>query len=109
VQTGDFVAIVGRSGSGKSTFLAMLGALTNPTHGKVLFEGADIRTLSENELASFRSRHVGFVFQFPSLLSSLTAVDNVALPALLGQTMQAEKRVCARLRPARPHRPCRSR
>jgi putative ABC transport system ATP-binding protein/macrolide transport system ATP-binding/permease protein/lipoprotein-releasing system ATP-binding protein len=91
VQAGDFVAIVGRSGSGKSTFLAMLGALANPTHGKVLFEGADIWTLSENELARFRSRHIGFVFQFPSLLSSLTAVDNVALPALLGQTMQAEK------------------
>ena len=91
LRPGEFVSIVGRSGSGKSTLMAMLGALTEPTQGKVLLDGTDIWTLSEAELARFRSRHIGFVFQFPSLLPNLTAVDNVALPALLGRTMPAEK------------------
>jgi ABC-type lipoprotein export system ATPase subunit len=91
LRPGEFVSIVGRSGSGKSTLMAMLGALTEPTQGKVLLDGTDIWTLSESELARFRSRHIGFVFQFPSLLPNLTAVDNVALPALLGRTMPAEK------------------
>jgi ABC-type lipoprotein export system ATPase subunit len=87
----EFVSIVGRSGSGKSTLMAMLGALTEPTQGKVLLDGTDIWTLSERERARFRARHIGFVFQFQSLLPNLTAVDNVALPALLGRTMPAEK------------------
>jgi ABC-type lipoprotein export system ATPase subunit len=90
VAPGDFVAIVGRSGSGKSTLMAMLGALTKPTQGRLLLDGQDIWTLSERELAALRARHIGFVFQFPSLLSNLTAVDNVAVPALLGRTMPAE-------------------
>src|SRR5207342_716286 len=79
----------GRSGSGKSTLMAMLGALTRPTEGKLLLDGTDVWTLSEAELAAFRSRRIGFIFQFPSLLSNLTAVDNVAVPALLGRTMDA--------------------
>src|SRR5205807_2189450 len=87
LRVGEFVSIVGRSGSGKSTLMAMLGALTRPTQGKLLLDGADIWALSETELATFRSRQVGFVFQFPSLLSNLTVVDNVAVPALLGRTM----------------------
>jgi putative ABC transport system ATP-binding protein/macrolide transport system ATP-binding/permease protein/lipoprotein-releasing system ATP-binding protein len=91
LRPGEFVSIVGRSGSGKSTLMAMLGALTEPTQGRVLLDGTDIWTLPESELARFRSRHIGFVFQFPSLLPNLTAVDNVALPALLGRTMPAEK------------------
>jgi putative ABC transport system ATP-binding protein/macrolide transport system ATP-binding/permease protein/lipoprotein-releasing system ATP-binding protein len=91
LRAGEFVSIVGRSGSGKSTLMAMLGALTEPTEGKVLLDGTDLWTLSEAELAAFRSRHIGFVFQFPSLLPNLTAVDNVALPALLGGTMPAEE------------------
>jgi ABC-type lipoprotein export system ATPase subunit len=91
LHAGEFVAIVGRSGSGKSTLMAMLGALTKPTEGKVLLDGTDIWTLSETELAAFRSRRIGFVFQFPSLLPNLTAADNVALPALLGRTMPAEE------------------
>jgi ABC-type lipoprotein export system ATPase subunit len=91
LHAGEFVAIVGRSGSGKSTLMAMLGALTKPTEGKVLLDGTDIWTLPETQLAAFRSRRIGFVFQFPSLLPNLTAVDNVALPALLGRTMPAEE------------------
>jgi putative ABC transport system ATP-binding protein/macrolide transport system ATP-binding/permease protein/lipoprotein-releasing system ATP-binding protein len=96
LRAGEFVSIVGRSGSGKSTLMAMLGALTEPTEGKVLLDGTDLWTLPEAELAAFRSRHIGFVFQVPSLLPNLTAVDNVALPALLGRTMP----------PGRPTRCC---
>ena len=91
LSRGEFVSIVGRSGSGKSTLMAMLGALTRPTEGKLLLDGTDVWTLPESERATFRSRHVGFIFQFPSLLSNLTAVDNVAVPALLGRTMEAEE------------------
>jgi ABC-type lipoprotein export system ATPase subunit len=91
VESGEFVSIVGRSGSGKSTLLAMLGALTRPTEGELLLDGADVWALPERELARLRARHVGFVFQIPSLLSNLTAVDNVAVPALLGRTMDAEE------------------
>jgi putative ABC transport system ATP-binding protein/macrolide transport system ATP-binding/permease protein/lipoprotein-releasing system ATP-binding protein len=90
LRAGEFVSIVGRSGSGKSTLLAMLGALTPPTAGKILLDGTDIWALTETERAAFRCRHIGFVFQFPSLLSNLTVVDNVAVPALLGRTMGAE-------------------
>src|SRR5262249_52690633 len=91
LNRGEFVSIVGRLGSGKSTLMAMLGALTMPTEGKLLLDGTDVWTLAESERATFRSRHVGFIFQFPSLLSNLTAVDNVAVPALLGRTMEAEE------------------
>ncbi len=91
LNRGEFVSIVGRSGSGKSTLMAMLGALTRPTEGKLLLDGTDVWTLPESERATFRSRHVGFIFQFPSLLSNLTSVDNVAVPALLGRTMEAEE------------------
>jgi ABC-type lipoprotein export system ATPase subunit len=91
LRPGEFVSIVGRSGSGKSTLMAMLGALTRPTDGKVLLDGTDIWALPEAELARFRSRHIGFIFQFPSLLSNLTAVDNVAVPALLGRAVGADE------------------
>ena len=91
LETGEFVSIVGRSGSGKSTLMAMLGALTKPTQGKLLLDGTDVWTLAETELATFRARHIGFVFQIPSLLSNLTAVDNVAVPALLGRTMDVDE------------------
>jgi ABC-type lipoprotein export system ATPase subunit len=90
LDAGEFVAIVGRSGSGKSTLLAMLGALTRPSAGELRLDGADVWSLSEAELAEFRCRHVGFVFQFASLLPNLTALDNVAVPALLGRTMTPE-------------------
>ncbi len=69
----------------------MIGGLLRPTGGRVTFDGADIWTLSEAERAAFRCRHLGFVFQFPSLLSNLSAVDNVAVPALLGRTMAPQK------------------
>lgn len=90
LRPGDKVAILGRSGSGKSTLLAMLGALTRPTAGRLYLNGAEIWNLTEDERARYRSRHAGFVFQFPSLLANLTALDNVAAPALLGRTMEPE-------------------
>jgi ABC-type lipoprotein export system ATPase subunit len=68
----------------------MLGALTPQTQGQLLLDGTDVWALTENELAGFRCRHIGFIFQFPSLLPNLTAIDNVAVPALLGRTMSAE-------------------
>jgi putative ABC transport system ATP-binding protein/macrolide transport system ATP-binding/permease protein/lipoprotein-releasing system ATP-binding protein len=87
LREGELVSIVGRSGSGKSTLMAMLGALTRPSEGKVLLDGVDLWTLAEVELASFRCTEVGFIFQFPSLLPNLSALDNIALPALLGSTL----------------------
>src|SRR5207248_1972716 len=90
LQAGEFVSIVGRSGSGKSTLMAMLGALTRPTQGRVLLDGTDVWALAETELADFRCRQIGFIFQFPSLLPNLCAVDNVALPALLGRTLDTQ-------------------
>jgi ABC-type lipoprotein export system ATPase subunit len=90
LQAGEFISIVGRSGSGKSTLLAMLGALTEPTQGRVLLDGEDVWVMSEADLATVRNRKIGFIFQFQSLLSNLTAVDNVAFPALLGRTMAVE-------------------
>ena len=84
VPTGQFAAIVGRSGSGKSSLLAMIGGLSRPTRGTVRVEDTDIWSLPDRGLADFRNRRIGFVFQFASLLPTLRVIDNVALPALLG-------------------------
>jgi ABC-type lipoprotein export system ATPase subunit len=91
LRPGEFISIVGRSGSGKSTLMAMLGALTRPTGGRILLDGTDLWALSEQERSRLRARRMGFVFQLPSLLPNLTAVDNVAVPALLGRSMDAEE------------------
>src|SRR5579885_2404991 len=89
VPRGQFVAVVGRSGSGKSSLMAMIGGLSRPTRGTVHVEGTDIWALSDDGLADFRNRRIGFVFQFPSLLATLRIIDNVALPALLGRRTAA--------------------
>ncbi len=86
IERGDFAAIIGRSGSGKSSLLAMVGGLSRPTRGSVSVDNTDIWRLSDDQLAQFRNRHMGFVFQFASLLPTLRIIDNVALPALLGRT-----------------------
>jgi ABC-type lipoprotein export system ATPase subunit len=83
VRSGEFASIIGRSGSGKSSFLAMIGGLSRPTRGTVRIEDTDIWGLSDDRLAEFRNRRIGFVYQFASLLPTLRIVDNVALPALL--------------------------
>jgi ABC-type lipoprotein export system ATPase subunit len=85
VKAGRFAAIIGRSGSGKSSLMAMLGGLSRPSDGTVTVQGTDIWRLSENALAAFRNGRIGFVFQFASLLPTLRLIDNVALPALLGR------------------------
>ncbi len=89
IERGEFAAIIGRSGSGKSSLLAMIGGLSRPTRGTVSVENTDIWRLSDDQLAQFRNRHMGFVFQFASLLPTLRIIDNVALPALLGRTCVA--------------------
>ena len=85
VETGRYAAIIGRSGSGKSSLMAMVGGLSRPSDGTVTIDGTDIWGLSDDQLAAFRNRRLGFVFQFASLLPTLRLVDNVALPALLGK------------------------
>jgi ABC-type lipoprotein export system ATPase subunit len=84
IAAGRYAAIIGRSGSGKSSLMAMIGGLSRPSQGEVTVEGTDIWSLSENALAAFRNRRIGYVFQFASLLPTLRLVDNVALPAMLG-------------------------
>jgi ABC-type lipoprotein export system ATPase subunit len=85
VAQGGFAAVVGRSGSGKSSLMAMIGGLSRPTRGSVTIDGAEIWSLPGDRLAEFRNRRIGFVFQFASLLPTLRVIDNVALPALLGR------------------------
>ena len=83
VAAGEFTAIVGRSGSGKSSLMAMIGGLSRPDAGSIVIDGTDIWSLDDDTLARFRNETIGYVFQFASLLPTLRAIDNVALPALL--------------------------
>ncbi len=85
VQKGDFVAIVGPSGSGKSTLLHMLGGVDRPTEGKVFVEDTDIFALNETQLAIFRRRQIGLIYQFFNLIPILTVEENMTLPLLLDQ------------------------
>jgi putative ABC transport system ATP-binding protein len=82
VRSGEFVAIMGRSGSGKSTLLHILGLLDKPTGGEVYIEGKNVGKLSEEERARFRLEQLGYVFQEYSLMSEMTVLENVFLPAL---------------------------
>ena len=91
VEKGEFVAITGASGSGKSTLLHMLGAVDRPTSGSVVVDGVDVFSKKEGELAVFRRRKVGFVFQFYNLIPVLTAEENITLPVMLdGQNVDKE-------------------
>ncbi len=83
VPPGDIVAVIGESGSGKSTLLHLLGGMDRPDRGSVFFTGQDIYSVDSSELASFRNREVGFVFQFHHLLPEFTAQENVAIPQLI--------------------------
>lgn len=90
VNGGEMVAVVGPSGSGKSTLLHLIGALERPDRGTIRFDGRDVFQQSELELAAFRNRHVGFVFQFHHLLPELTALENVMLPGLIARRGRRE-------------------
>jgi ABC-type lipoprotein export system ATPase subunit len=90
IRRGEFAAIVGRSGSGKSSLMAMIGGLSRPSDGTVRIDDVDIWSLADDDLTEFRSRRIGFVFQFASLLPTLRIIDNVALPALLGCRTDAD-------------------
>jgi len=83
VEKGEFVAIVGPSGSGKSTLLHILGGVDRPTSGKVFVEGEDVYKLNETNLAIFRRRNVGLIYQFYNLIPILNVKENITLPILL--------------------------
>ena len=90
ILQGEMVAIIGPSGAGKSTFLHILAALDTPTSGEVYFAGNSLQSLSEDALADYRNRRIGFVWQRHHLLPDFTAAENVAMPLLLqGQSMQS--------------------
>jgi putative ABC transport system ATP-binding protein len=91
VEKGDFLSILGPSGSGKSTLLNLIGALDKPTEGKLLIDGVDVSTLSDNELADLRLK-IGFVFQFFNLIPRFTARDNVELSMSIMGMNKAERK-----------------
>lgn len=95
VQKGEIVAVVGKSGAGKTTLLQIIGTLDKPTSGIVRIDGIDIFRLKEDELAEFRNRHIGFIFQFHQLLPEFTALENVMMPALIGKAGQKEAKTRA--------------
>ena len=93
IEKGDTVSIIGRSGSGKSTLLRLIGGLDFPTSGKITVDGADVGSLGEKELAEYRRKKVGFVFQNYNLLPSLSVYDNVVIPAVFDGVNPPKERV----------------
>jgi lipoprotein-releasing system ATP-binding protein len=94
INSGEIVAIVGPSGAGKTTFLQIMGSLMRPDIGSVMIDSTDIGKLREKQLAAFRNRRIGFVFQFHHLLPEFTALENVCIPAFIGRESRrnAEKK-----------------
>ncbi|MEQ1780308.1 MAG: ABC transporter ATP-binding protein [Hyphomonadaceae bacterium] len=92
IPSGDFVAMMGPSGSGKTTLLNLLGGLDRPTSGSILFDGAPIEKLSENQLSAWRAANIGFIFQFYNLMPTMSAARNVELPLLLTSLSASERK-----------------
>ncbi len=90
VQKGEIVAIVGKSGAGKTTLLQIIGTLDQPTQGEVLINGERLMAKGERELAAFRNKHIGFIFQFHQLLPEFTALENVCIPAMIAREKESE-------------------
>jgi len=90
IMKGEMLGVVGASGAGKSTLLHVVGALDKPTEGDVIFKEEDLFKMTDMQLAEFRNRKVGFVFQFSNLLPEFTAMENVMLPALIGDREEDE-------------------
>jgi putative ABC transport system ATP-binding protein/lipoprotein-releasing system ATP-binding protein len=90
IDDGEFAVITGRSGSGKTTLLHLIAGLTQPTSGEVYLDGIEVWRLPDAEQSLLRNRRIGFVFQFPSLMPSLTAVENVVLPTMFGDEAAKE-------------------
>jgi putative ABC transport system ATP-binding protein len=95
LSEGEFVAFMGPSGSGKTTLLNLIAGIDKPSEGRILIAGVDVTELTETELAVWRSRNVGFIFQFYNLIPVLTAVENVELPLLLTPLSKRERRAHA--------------
>ena len=93
VNKGEVISIVGPSGAGKTTLLQLIGTLDRPDSGKIYFNGEDLSRLNSKKLATFRNRHIGFVFQFHQLLPEFTALENIIIPALIAgrDRKEAEK------------------
>jgi putative ABC transport system ATP-binding protein len=96
VPEGEFVALMGPSGSGKTTLLNLIAGIDQPTSGSLMVAGTNVAQLSESQLAKWRARNVGFIFQFYNLIPVLTAVENVELPLLLTSLSKRERRERAR-------------
>ena len=94
INDGEIVSIVGPSGAGKSTLLQIVGTLDKPDFGRIIYNGVDVSLMSEKKLSAFRNGNIGFVFQFHQLLPEFTAMENVAIPALIkgDSASQANKR-----------------
>ena len=92
IRRGEIVSIVGRSGAGKSTLLHILGTLDGADQGELLINDTAVRSLKANQLAAFRNRHIGFVFQFHHLLPEFTALENVCIPGFIQKTPETQVR-----------------
>ena len=100
VKRGEVISIVGQSGAGKTTLLQLIGTLDKPDSGNIYFEGEELSSMSSKRLATFRNRHIGFVFQFHQLLPEFTALENIVIPALIAgrDRKDAEKEALELLR-----------
>ena len=90
VEKGEIVSIIGKSGAGKTTLLQIIGTLDKPDSGSVVIDGVDVFALKEKELADFRNRHIGFIFQFHQLLPEFTTLENVMMPAMIARVNEQE-------------------